>query len=54
MTEKIAELLNQGASTAELNKVAKEQGMISILEYGIIKAKQGITTLEEVLRVTKE
>ncbi|MFH1226243.1 MAG: GspE/PulE family protein [bacterium] len=54
VTDKITELLNKGASTVELNKAAKEQGMISILEDGLLKAKQGITSIEEILRVTKE
>lgn len=54
ITPPIAELINRGAHADELNKAAKAQGMISILEDGIIKAKQGVITIEEVLRVTKE
>ena len=31
-----------------------EEGMTTMMEDGIIKAAQGITTIEEVMRVTKE
>ncbi len=54
ITPKISELLNRGANKEELIKAAKEQGMVSIFEDGLIKAKQGVTSIEEVLRVTKE
>ncbi|MFH0857288.1 MAG: ATPase, T2SS/T4P/T4SS family, partial [Candidatus Magasanikbacteria bacterium] len=50
MTQKI----NERANAQEIKKFALEQGMITILEDGIIKAKKGITTIEEVLRVTRE
>ena len=38
----------------EIEKAAKEEGMITMLEDGFIKAAQGYTSLEEILRVTKE
>ncbi len=52
--EKMAELILKRASAEEINKSAKEKGMISLLQDGFIKMKQGITTIEEILRVTKE
>ena len=42
------------ATAAELRLAARKQGMSVMLEDGLIKAKNGITTIEEVLRVTKE
>jgi type II secretory ATPase GspE/PulE/Tfp pilus assembly ATPase PilB-like protein len=47
-------LIVRKASTEEVEKLAKEKGMISMVEDGFIKAIQGITSIEEVLRVTKE
>lgn len=54
INEKIAQLILQKASRAELEKAALASGMVTIVQDGFIKAKQGITSIEEVLRVTKE
>ena len=54
ITSEIAELISEKAEAEEINKMAKKQGMLSIIEDGFIKAKAGMTTIEEVLRVTKE
>ncbi|KKQ57564.1 MAG: Type II secretion system protein E [Parcubacteria group bacterium GW2011_GWA2_38_13] len=54
ITPEISSLLVKKASNEELKIVAKKQSMISILEDGFIKAKNGVTTVEEILRVTKE
>ncbi|MFC1612937.1 GspE/PulE family protein [Patescibacteria group bacterium] len=54
ITKDISELIVKNAKKEEIHKLAREHGMMSILEDGFIKAKNGITTIEEVLRVTKE
>ncbi len=54
VTENIASLINKNANAAAIEKAAIDAGMITMLEDGIIKAVQGITTIEEVLRVTQE
>ncbi len=54
MSEKIKELTIKRASQDEITEVAKEEGMITMLEDGFVKAARGFTTIEEVLRVTKE
>lgn len=46
--------INAGADADKIKVLAKEKGMISMLQDGIVKAKQGITTIEEVLRATRE
>jgi type IV pilus assembly protein PilB len=54
VTEEIQKMISGNATAAEIDRKAKEQGMFSMAEDGIIKAMRGITTIEEVLRVTKE
>jgi general secretion pathway protein E len=38
----------------ELHRAAVEQGMVTMYDDGIQKALAGITTVEEVLRVTRD
>jgi len=54
ITEQIADMILHHASSEEINRKALEQGMISLLQDGFMKVKQGTTTIEEILRVTKE
>jgi type IV pilus assembly protein PilB len=51
-TEELKEMVLQGASTAELKTAAIRGGMISLRMSGIGKILDGVTTTEEVLRVT--
>ena len=48
----LKEMVLQGASTAELKVAAIKQGMSTLRMSGIKKILEGITTMEEVLRVT--
>jgi len=52
--ESIIKKINEHASASEIKNLARKNGMMNMMEDGLIKAKQGITTIEEVLRVTKE
>ena len=54
ITDKISDMILRKASRTELKKQAIEQGMLTIVEDGFIKAKNGITSIEEIMRVTKE
>ncbi|MFC1609133.1 GspE/PulE family protein [Patescibacteria group bacterium] len=54
MDDDIKKLISQAAATEEIEKKAKENGMITMVEDGFLKAVQGMTSIEEVLRVTKE
>jgi type IV pilus assembly protein PilB len=52
ISEDIRELILSGASAMELRRKAIEEGMISLRESGLYKIKQGVTTVEEVVRET--
>ena len=54
MSDQIAELVNAGSSEAKVEKVAQEEGMITMRQDGILKVLDGVTTLEEIFRVTAE
>lgn len=54
VTPAIKELLMKNANADEIEAEAKRNGMMTMLEDGIFKAAQGITTIEEVFRVTQE
>lgn len=52
ITDELRELILVGASALELRRKAVEEGMITLRGSGLNKVKQGITSLEEVLRET--
>jgi len=52
--DKIKKLIVTKASSEEIEKAARENGMRTLREDGLLKIKNGITTQEEVLRVTSE
>jgi type IV pilus assembly protein PilB len=54
ITPPIAELIAKKATTAEIQNRGIEEGMLLMIEDGFIKAIKGVTTIEEILRVTKE
>lgn len=47
-------LISQSASNAELEAQAKKEGLVSLMQAGLKKVKDGLTTLEELMKVTKE
>ncbi|MBX6333752.1 type II/IV secretion system protein [Candidatus Saccharibacteria bacterium] len=51
VTEEIQELILKHAPSSEIQKVAEEQGMITMRQDGYLKALEGYTTLTEVNRV---
>ena len=54
VTETIKRLITQKATSDEIQRQAIKEGMMTMVEDGFIKASQGITSLEEVLRVIIE
>ena len=54
MSEEIGKLITSDASADEIEKKAKGQGMHKMYDDGFVKAVLGVTSIEEILRVTKE
>ncbi|MFZ1360914.1 MAG: ATPase, T2SS/T4P/T4SS family [Candidatus Saccharimonadales bacterium] len=54
VTEEIQQLIVTRATTSVIQKKAIEQGMITMRQDGYLKVLQGITTIEEVNRVTAD
>jgi general secretion pathway protein E len=54
ITEEVRSLMLRRASAREIRRVAVEAGMVTLRMDGWIKARAGITTIEEILRVTQE
>ena len=53
-SDKLAETILETPSEIKIAKIAKEQGMITMQQDGILKVLAGITTVEEILRVAEE
>jgi len=53
ISEKISGMISKRSSSDEIEKEAQNEGMIKMMEDGIIKALQGVTSIEEIFRVTK-
>lgn len=54
MDTDIRKLITQSATTEELENQARKNGMATMVEDGFLKIVQGMTSLEEVMRATKE
>lgn len=54
LTPRIKELIADRSLDEEIRKEAIKSGMLTLRQDGLKKAKQGITTLEEVMRITAE
>lgn len=52
MSKDLGQMIMSGSNSLEILKFAQSQGMNTIFESGLEKVKQGITTMEEVNRVT--
>ena len=52
ITEELRELILVNASVLDIRRKAIEEGMITLRESGLHKVRQGITTIEEVVRET--
>jgi len=53
MTSKLRELAFQGAPTQDIRRAAVSQGMRVMFNDGVLKVLRGITTFDEVFRVSK-
>ena len=54
MSDNLRRMIMQHAGMGELEEAARKEGMRTMYEDGLVKALQGQTTIEEVLRVTQE
>ena len=52
VTEDLRELILVGASSLELRRKAVDEGMITLRGSGLRKVKEGVTTIDEVVRET--
>jgi type IV pilus assembly protein PilB len=52
MSERIKEMTVSQAPEAEIGSVAREEGMLTLREDGFVKVRSGLTSLEEIIRVT--
>ncbi len=50
VTEKIKEMILRRASAGEIQRATEEEGMVRLRSDGLLKAADGVTTVEEVLR----
>ena len=54
MIPAISEAITAGqVSEHEIQELARKEGMLTMVEDGVLKALDGLTTLEEVFRVTE-
>lgn len=54
VSEKIAKLILEQAPAGEIEKQAIDEGMITMLQDGYLRVLEGVTTIEEVVRVVRD
>jgi type II secretory ATPase GspE/PulE/Tfp pilus assembly ATPase PilB-like protein len=54
VNDQIGDMIVSKSSEEEIDKTAKSLGMLSMHQDGLMKAIMGLTTLEEIMRVTKD
>lgn len=54
VTDAISKLILERSPASAIEKKAKEEGMLTLKQDGYLKVLEGITTIEEVLRVAQE
>jgi type II secretory ATPase GspE/PulE/Tfp pilus assembly ATPase PilB-like protein len=54
VNEKIGRLILERSASGDIEKAAIENGMVTMVQDGFLKALDGLTTVEEVLRVAME
>jgi type IV pilus assembly protein PilB len=54
ITEEIQRIILKGGSALDIAQQSMREGVRNLRESGLLKVKQGVTSLEEVLSVTNE
>ncbi|GBE07229.1 type II secretion system protein E [bacterium BMS3Bbin11] len=52
LSDTMAELIMKGGTEADINRLAEEEGHANLRQAGLVKMRQGLTSLEEIERVT--
>ena len=52
LNDEIQEAILHGASTSDLRELGRKQGLKTLRESGLQKIREGVTTFEEIVRVT--
>jgi type II secretory ATPase GspE/PulE/Tfp pilus assembly ATPase PilB-like protein len=53
VTEKIGKLIVEKTTASEIQRLAMSEGMLTMKQDGYVKVLEGITTMDEVLRVAQ-
>jgi type II secretory ATPase GspE/PulE/Tfp pilus assembly ATPase PilB-like protein len=53
MDDSLRDLVTANPDVTQLRKLCRERGLVSLREDGFDKAKKGLTTVDEILRVTE-
>jgi type IV pilus assembly protein PilB len=53
VTEKLSKLIVEKVAASEIQKQAMEEGMLTMKQDGYVKVLEGVTTMDEVLRVAQ-
>ena len=54
LNDELRQMIMANADASRLNTAARRHGMHTLREDGWLKVKQGVTTADEVMRVTQE
>ena len=54
VTEKISRLILEHGAASDIQRQAVKEGMITMKQDGYLKVLEGVSTIEEVLRVAQE
>jgi type IV pilus assembly protein PilB len=52
LTDRIREMIVDRRPTSEIKRIAREEGMITLRESGLLKIREGITSVKEINKVT--
>ena len=54
VSDSISKLILERSAASEIDRRAREEGMITMKQDGYMKVIEGVTTIDEVLRVAQE
>jgi type IV pilus assembly protein PilB len=54
VTEELGRIILKNGTALEISEQAQREGVLNLREAGLLKVKQGLTSLEEILALTNE